>query len=117
MSLTKKQIDEIETKMKSQDADNILVEGIANPLYVARMKRYASIMGEVYENFKNAGKKIVEEENNLGSGGTKSRGTVIKTTFTPEQAFELTKIALDSLLKSANVELPAVGKSEARGYA
>ena len=103
MSLKKNQIEEIEKKLKDSDSDNIIVEEMVNPLFVARMKRYGDMLAEVFNNFLKA--SYFDDADRM------------KISFTREQAFELTKIVLDNVLKSAHAELPTTGKTEPKGYA
>jgi len=91
MTLKKNQIEDYEKKVIENDKDSIILEEIVNPLFVARMKRYGTIMIQIFNNFVEGG-------------------------FTKEESMELTKIVLDYVLKSGSSDMPG-NKSEPRGYA
>jgi hypothetical protein len=104
--LKKNQIDEMSAKMRDTDADQIIIENLVKPMFVARMKRYGDVIGEVFKNFNNVGKVITQMPYR------------VDTTFTRAEAFELTKVVLDYLLKSQSTEIDLKSEKEEkpRGY-
>lgn len=99
MSLKKNQIEEFEKRTREKNADDVELERILNPIFIQRMHRYSHLMQDVYRNFRCV-------------GDTKEGA------FTDEQAFALTVIVLDNLLKSGSAQAPSGEKGEAgRAYA